>query len=96
VAPVRKAGTIEFSGAAFSCMVRNLSTSGAALDVPSVIGIPDRFTLTIPTEDLHFPCHTIWREEMRVGVAFEGRRLAAHLGLHPALSLAARWLLWTR
>jgi hypothetical protein len=69
--PVRKAGTIEFSGAAFSCMVRNLSTSGAALDVPSVIGIPDRFTLVIATDDLHFRCHTIWREEMRVGVAFE-------------------------
>lgn len=69
--PVRKAGTIEFSGAAFSCMVRNLSTSGAALDVPSVIGIPDRFTLVIPTDDLQFRCHTIWREEMRVGVAFE-------------------------
>ena len=32
---------------AFSCMVQNLSDSGAALDVPSSIGIPEDFTLVI-------------------------------------------------
>jgi hypothetical protein len=43
---VLKAGTIEFNGGAIDCMVRNLSTTGAALDVTSPIGIPQRFTLT--------------------------------------------------
>ena len=30
---VLKAGTIEFNGGGLSCMVRNISSSGAALDV---------------------------------------------------------------
>ncbi|HVX79401.1 MAG TPA: PilZ domain-containing protein [Bradyrhizobium sp.] len=68
---VRKPGIIEFGGGAFSCMVRDLSTAGAALDVPSVAGIPDRFTLAVPADDLHFQCHVIWRKEMHMGVSFE-------------------------
>jgi hypothetical protein len=44
--------------------------AGAALDVPTVIGIPDHFTLVIPTDALHV-CRTTWRAEMRIGVAFE-------------------------
>jgi hypothetical protein len=43
--PVRKARMIEFPGGAFSCMVRDLSGAGAALDMPSSIGIPEHFTL---------------------------------------------------
>lgn len=68
---VRKAGTIEFSGGAFSCMVRDLSIAGAAIDVPSTIGVPDHFTLTILTEGLQVRCRAVWRDEMRLGVAFE-------------------------
>lgn len=68
---VRKAGIIEFGGGAFSCMIKDISTAGAALDVPSAASIPDRFTLVVPADDLHFRCHAIWRKEMRIGVAFE-------------------------
>jgi hypothetical protein len=42
---VLKAGTIEFGGGTISCMVRNVSTLGAALDVITPIGIPEHFTL---------------------------------------------------
>jgi hypothetical protein len=52
-------------------MVRDLSTAGAALDVPSVVGIPDRFTLVVSADDLHLQCHVVWRKEMRIGVSFE-------------------------
>jgi hypothetical protein len=44
---VLKAGTIEFGGAAINCMVRNMSITGAALDVASPVGIPDQFTLVL-------------------------------------------------
>lgn len=67
---VLKAGMIEFPGGAFSCMVRNLSETGAALDVPSPIGIPDHFTLVIQTESLRFFCSSVWRRERRIGVEF--------------------------
>lgn len=67
---VRKAGTLEFGGRAFSCMVRDLSTVGAALDVPAASRIPDHFTLTIPTDGLYLRCCAVWREGMRIGVEF--------------------------
>ncbi|HWX64229.1 PilZ domain-containing protein [Bradyrhizobium sp.] len=67
---VLKAGMIEFPGGAFSCMVRNLSATGAALDVPGTIGIPDHFTLVIQTEGSRFFCHSVWRKDRRIGVTF--------------------------
>lgn len=66
---VLKAGTIEFNGGAIDCMVRNLSTAGAALDVTSPVGIPEHFTLI--ADGSHHPCHVIWRKEKRIGVAFD-------------------------
>ena len=68
---VLKAGTIEFGGGAVNCMVRNMSNTGAALDVTSPIGIPEHFTLVLPAEGRHMPCHVVWRKERRLGVAFD-------------------------
>lgn len=66
-----KAGTIEFGGGAIDCTVRNVSDKGAALDVTSPVGIPDRFTLFIAVEGTHRPCTVVWRKERRIGVRFE-------------------------
>jgi hypothetical protein len=66
-----KAGTISFGGGAIDCTVRNLSETGAALDVISPIGIPERFTLLVETDHSHFPCRVVWRKEKRIGVRFE-------------------------
>jgi hypothetical protein len=68
---VLKAGTIEFGGGAVNCMARNLSVSGAALDVSSPDGIPEHFTLVFPADGLRLPCHVVWRNEKRIGVAFD-------------------------
>ena len=67
---VLKAGTIEFGGA-IDCTVRNLSETGAALDVVSPVGIPERFTLFLPAESRRLPCRVVWRKEKRIGVTFE-------------------------
>jgi PilZ domain len=67
---VLKSGTIGFGGGAIDCLVRNLSASGAALEVANQIGIPDRFMLAVPGDGLHLPCHIVWRKERRIGVAF--------------------------
>jgi len=66
---VLKAGTIEFGGGAFSCAVRDRSDTGAMLDVPSPIGIPDHFVLATDGSRIH--CRVIWRKEKRIGIAFE-------------------------
>ncbi|TMK49402.1 MAG: PilZ domain-containing protein [Alphaproteobacteria bacterium] len=68
---VLKAGTISFGGDGIDCTVRNLSETGAALEVVTPLFIPDRFTLIIPTDQLRRPCHIVWRKEKRMGVAFD-------------------------
>jgi hypothetical protein len=68
---VLKAGTISFGGGAIDCTVRNISETGAALDVVTPLFIPDRFTLIIQSEQLNRPCHIVWRREKRMGVAFD-------------------------
>jgi PilZ domain len=68
---VFKAGTIEFGGSAIDCTVRNVSNNGAALDVASPIGIPEKFTLVLPSDGLAFSCRVVWRKQRRIGVVFE-------------------------
>ena len=50
---VLKAATIEFRGDSIDCVIRDLSTTGAALEVSSQTGIPAKFTLVIPGDALH-------------------------------------------
>ena len=75
IAPRRrmfKAGTIEFGGSGMDCTVKNLSDTGAALEILSPLYIPDRFTLFVPSDQFRRRCHVVWRKERRVGIAFEG------------------------
>jgi len=67
---VLKTGTIEFGGGGIDCVVRNMSDTGAALEVTSPLGIPDHFTLVIPQDHAARPCRVMWRKEKRIGVAF--------------------------
>jgi hypothetical protein len=68
---VLKAGTIAFGGGGITCTARNLSDTGAALDVTSPVGIPDSFTLVLDTETTRRPCRVVWRREKRIGIVFE-------------------------
>jgi hypothetical protein len=67
---VLKAGSISFGGAAIDCVVRNVSATGAALEVASPVGIPDEFTLVIEADNVRRRCAVVWRKEKRIGVAF--------------------------
>ena len=68
---VSKAATIEFVGGNIDCTIRDLSITGAALEVPIQTGIPGKFTLVVPGDGLHLPCHVVWRRGYRMGVAFD-------------------------
>jgi hypothetical protein len=71
-------GMMEFHGRTVSCLVRNLSASGAALDVISPREIPERFMLVLSLEGAPYRCCLIWRRGMEIGVSFqqnEPRRL---------------------
>jgi hypothetical protein len=67
-----KGGTISFNnGAAIDCIVRNLSGTGANLEVVSPVGIPDDFTLVIRPEKTQHSCRVAWKKQNRIGVAFK-------------------------
>jgi hypothetical protein len=51
------------------CTVKNISDSGAALQVSTTIGIPKHFYLIIDGTRHH--CCSVWRTETKLGVAFE-------------------------
>ena len=66
-----KAGTIEFSGGTIDCVVRNISATGAALEVASPVGIPAEFNLFISGNIAKHPCRVVWVKDKRIGVAFK-------------------------
>lgn len=75
---VLKGGTISFNRAGgIDCRVRNLSPSGACLEVASHIGIPEAFVLVIEHDKFRQPCQVIWRSATRLGVEFRGAAVAA-------------------
>jgi hypothetical protein len=67
-----KGGSISHaSGAATDCIIRNLSDTGACLEVSSPFGIPDNFKLIIRPEILTRSCEVAWRTAQRIGVRFK-------------------------
>jgi hypothetical protein len=68
---VLKVGTIDSTGGAIDCTVRNLSLTGAAIEIANQQAIPDKFTLVVPRDNLRLPCHVVWRKAYRIGVQFE-------------------------
>ena len=69
---VLKHGTLAFgSGGGIDCMVRNISSSGARLDIANPVGLPPSFTLVIQTNQFMRRCHPVWSSADRIGVAFD-------------------------
>jgi hypothetical protein len=52
------------------CTVRNLTNVGACLQVASVLGIPEWFSLTFDSGRSSRKCHLIWQTENEVGITF--------------------------
>lgn len=73
VAPRRrllKAGRILFNGGGIDCTVRNISETGAALEVASPVGIPQDVILVVEADKFKRECKVVWRKEKRIGVIF--------------------------
>jgi len=50
------------------CSVRNISTTGACLQVSTTYGIPASFDVII--EGIRRPCRSVWRTDTKLGVSF--------------------------
>ena len=68
---VLMSGAIEFASGTLNCLIRDISISGAALDVTNPLEIPERFNLVFKADGTHIPCHVIWRQGEQIGVAFD-------------------------
>jgi PilZ domain-containing protein len=68
---VFKGGTISFAQApSVDCIVRNISATGACLEIENPERIPDAFMLVIRPEHVQHSCHVAWCGGRRMGVRF--------------------------
>src|SRR6516165_554075 len=67
-----KVARIGFGGgrAVITCLIRNLSETGACLGVESPVGIPDKFNLVFESGEPSRMCHVMWRKAKLIGVEF--------------------------
>ncbi|HEX9468748.1 MAG TPA: PilZ domain-containing protein [Bradyrhizobium sp.] len=69
---VFKHGTLAFDGGGSAdCTVRNISSSGARVDIANPVGVPEAFTLVIEADQFRRHCHAVWSSAQRIGVAFD-------------------------
>ena len=68
---VMKPAKIEFGGYKRVCIIRDLSITGAALEVMDQASIPKHFNLVVPEDSLKLPCAIVWRRGFRIGVIFD-------------------------
>jgi hypothetical protein len=70
-AEVDEVAYISSGGASTRCRVMNISTEGAAIDVPNAVFVPQRFQLMTERDRLIRNCRVVWIRQNTVGVAFE-------------------------
>ena len=58
------------SAAAYSCIMRNLSDTGAMVELPSTVGVPHNVVLETTDGGIRRDCEVIWRTETRLGLKF--------------------------
>lgn len=74
VAPRRRtlfSGKIIFNqqSSILNCIVRNLSESGACLEIDSQVGVPDQFELLVECAGIRAEYRVIWRRVKRIGIS---------------------------
>jgi hypothetical protein len=62
---------ISSGGACWSCVIVNLSTDGAAVELADPTVVPDRFVLMIARDRRTFNCRLAWSQHNRIGISFE-------------------------
>jgi hypothetical protein len=66
-------GRVVFNGGQTSleCLIRDVSSAGARLELSASITLPDRFELYLPHRDTTSKVHVQWRRGSQLGVAFD-------------------------
>jgi hypothetical protein len=61
---------VSSGGSVISCVVRNISVEGAAIDVPNPAVVPPRFRLVMAKDSSVRECSIAWIQKNRIGVSF--------------------------
>ncbi len=67
---IDQAGYVSSGGSVMSCMVRNISPEGAAIDVENPVFVPQRFRLVIADDRSVYECRVAWIQKNRIGLTF--------------------------
>jgi hypothetical protein len=67
---VKRAAKISFAARSMTCMVRNVSSTGASIEVANLADIPESFKLVLEMETAARRCAVVWRKERQIGVEF--------------------------
>ena len=68
---VLKRGMIACDGSSVDCTVRNLSATGARVDVESPLALPASFLLVIEADQFLRRARKVWCRESQLGIAFD-------------------------
>ena len=61
---------VSAGGSVMTCIVRNISTEGAAIDVENPAFVPARFRLVMENGASVYECTVAWIRKNRIGVSF--------------------------
>jgi PilZ domain len=61
---------VSSGGAVMSCVVRNISLEGAAIDVENTAFVPPRFRLVMARDSSVRECQITWIQKGRIGLSF--------------------------
>ena len=70
---VLKSGKIIFNDGAsiVDCVIRNMNVTGARLEVPTTVGLPEEFTLLDVHSGKSYPAKVVWRQGASMGVELD-------------------------
>ena len=64
---------VSSGGSVMSCMVRNISVEGAAIDVENPAFVPPHFRLVMANDSTVHECRIAWIQKNRIGLTFIDR-----------------------
>ena len=67
---IEETAYVSSGGSVMSCVVRNVSAAGAAIDVDNPAFVPPRFRLVMAKDSSVRDCRVIWIQKNRIGLAF--------------------------
>jgi hypothetical protein len=68
---VAKPAFVEQRGDKIQCIVRDISVTGASLELSQASALPETFNLILPEDGLNLRCQVVWRRGFRLGITFD-------------------------